>query len=278
MSGLRIIRPDDADEALALASVDDPGVSLYAGGVHLAPSLIDGIDGIRTLIDVKHLPEMRVVRLEDGKLCVGAAVTHRGLGHAVGVEDRFPTLASGIFRLGNPRVRATGTVGGNLATRASESDLGMLLTAYGGRVVALTITGEVTYPVERWRDPPHRHGLLLRVEIPTDSPPRERSYQRFPAHGTPVAAAVGIGADPGGSTGLEVLVGCAGGPPTRIAVDDLMDGSGGLDLGGSDELRRRVTAQIEAVDAPTASARFRRHLASVLAERALAAVSPIKGR
>ena len=66
-------------------------------------------------------------------MSIGAAVTHRRLSDHPAVREHLPTLAAAASRVGNARVRSTGTVGGNLCFAEPRSDLGCVLVALGRR-------------------------------------------------------------------------------------------------------------------------------------------------
>lgn len=269
MTPLRILRPSDADEALRMREESAPDAWFYSGGVELVPMLRRRVSRPQTLIDVKHLPEARRVRVGADSVRVGAAVTHWALADSPVVGAELPAIARGLFTLGNPRVRATGTVGGNLASARSESDLGMLLTAYGATIEAVDTDGPCPYPAEIWTTPPRPEALVVGVEIPRPPADHLGAYRRFPRYGAPVAAAVALRL----ADGVRITVGSAGGGPLTIHASEL-----GLDEhdhpASPRRLRELVEQRLEVAGTSEASAPYRQHLAWVMATRAFQAIRP----
>lgn len=132
---LGLVRPYDLDGVLAAVDYDH---APYAGGTELVPAMGLGLRRPAAIVDLKRVEALKGIEVdaEARIVTIGAAVTHRRLVDHPGVREHLPTLAAAASRVGNARVRSTGTVGGNLCFAEPRSDLGCVL-------MALSATAEV---------------------------------------------------------------------------------------------------------------------------------------
>ena len=106
----------------------------YAGGTELVPAMALGLRRPSAIVDLKRVAALNRIEVDSADariVTVGAAVTHRRLSDHPAVQEHLPTLAGAASRVGNARVRSTGTVGGNLCFAEPRSDLGCVLVALG---------------------------------------------------------------------------------------------------------------------------------------------------
>jgi carbon-monoxide dehydrogenase medium subunit len=110
------IRPKSVAEAVEAHGGED--CRYLGGGQSLLAALKLRLAQPSALIDVARLPELSGMRLEAGRLIVGAAVTHETL---AGQSD-IPALAQLAGSIGDLQVRNMGTLGGALANADPASD------------------------------------------------------------------------------------------------------------------------------------------------------------
>lgn len=146
-SAFAMVAPGSVEEALADLERLGPNACLYAGGVELAMLLSTGVLQAEYLIDVKRVPGLNRLEWDDGAVRIGATATHAEVAADPGVRERLPLLANAESRLGNIRVRALGTIGGNLSLRYSHSDLLPPLLVHEATVVMATGAGTEELPV-----------------------------------------------------------------------------------------------------------------------------------
>ena len=85
-------RPGGAEEACALlATLGDDAVA-YAGGTELLLLMKEGLLRPRHLVDVKRIPGFDRLAVEDGRVAIGATVTHRALERSTTVRDACPVV------------------------------------------------------------------------------------------------------------------------------------------------------------------------------------------
>ena len=144
---LGLVRSDDLDEVLAAVDHDH---APYAGGTELVPAMGLGLRRPVAIVDLKRVEALNRIDVDAGAgaVTIGAAVTHRRLSDHTSVREHLPTLAATASRVGNARVRSTGTVGGNLCFAEPRSDLGCVLVALGAAAEARSDRGVRTLSID----------------------------------------------------------------------------------------------------------------------------------
>ena len=221
------------------------------------------------LIDLKRLPALRAIERDGEVLSVGALATHAEIAASPVIREFLSPLATLCNEIANPRVRSSGTIGGNLCFAEPRADPPTLLAALGAGLILLSpekerrlAAGEfITGPLETVR---HQNELLTRVEIPLHA--RGVRYERVVfGHRTIAGAAAFLGA-PG--TGIWIG-GVTMHPMALIETQAVLD----EDAADAPALRTAIARDIAAldiVDDEDASAVYRRHLAETVALRAIA--------
>jgi aerobic carbon-monoxide dehydrogenase medium subunit len=252
----------------------------YGGGVKLVPLIRDRQSDVTALVDVKALSDLHDVAASGGAVRIGAAVRHAEL--ATAVRSRLPMLAEAEARLGNPRVRSQGTIGGNLCFADPVSDPVAPLLVYDAEVTLASAAGERTLPLPEFLTGPfqtaRRPGeILSAVRARALEPGWLQSYQRIERFGRPVAtAAVARQLTDGVLTAIRMAVGCAGQRPRRL--DELERGLTGLAAGQARAFiagaRDYLTRVLGPRDDLFGSAAYKTHLAIVLLTRAVDGEQP----
>ena len=115
-------RPSSLPEVFELMQRHGEDASVYAGGTELLVALKARVLHYPHLIDLKGVPGLAEIRLEDDELVIGALATH----HRVASDPLVVRIAPAYARLSgevaNIRVRCTGTIGGNLCFGEPHAD------------------------------------------------------------------------------------------------------------------------------------------------------------
>lgn len=128
----RVLRPRNLDELWeALAR---PGAVPLAGGTDLLVWRRAGRVDPELMVSLQDLEALRGVTLEGATLRLGAMETHAGLLKNPLVRERVPAVHAALRVLGSPLVRASATLGGNVATASPGGDVLPPLVAYGAEV------------------------------------------------------------------------------------------------------------------------------------------------
>jgi carbon-monoxide dehydrogenase medium subunit len=126
----------------AVGLLEDPEAKILAGGHSLLPLMKLRLAQPRLLVDIGRIPGLSYVRSEDGVLAIGAMTTYRELQLSQEVHNRAPVLAEAAHEVGDPQVRAKGTLAGALAHADPAGDLPAVALALGGTIRAVGPGGE----------------------------------------------------------------------------------------------------------------------------------------
>ena len=229
-----ISQPASATEASETIARHDGAAALYAGGTELLLAMKEGVLAYEHLVDVKTIPGLDELRLENGELWIGAAVTHTQIEHQPVVLERLPALADVERRVANPRVRATGTLAGNLCFAEPHSDPATLLLCLDARVVIAGAAGQRTagldeFLVGAYETSLDEGELVTHVVVPIPPPNWRIAYEKFGIHERPtLGLAVVLEMADGGESvqSARAAVGCVGPTPRRSAeAERLLAGS-----------------------------------------------------
>ncbi|WP_299966008.1 xanthine dehydrogenase family protein subunit M [uncultured Roseobacter sp.] len=95
----------------AVSAMGREEAQALGGGQTLIPTLKQRLASPSVLVSLSKISEMKgVCTGEDGALCIGGATVHAAV-----AKDGFAGLAGLASRIGDPAVRARGTIGGSLA-------------------------------------------------------------------------------------------------------------------------------------------------------------------
>jgi carbon-monoxide dehydrogenase medium subunit len=270
-------RPATVEEATDLLDRYGDAAALYCGGTELLLLLKLGFASFSHLVDLKGIEELRGVRMEDGALVIGAAVTHRTLERHPLVRERLPALAAMERRIANIRVRSAGTFGGNLCFCDPHSDPATFLLALdgavdcrrgGGRPRRLAVSELVVGPYQTALEPGE---VLTAVRVPIPPPGSAIVHEKLAFHERPAVTVTCLARAAGGLVAeARVAVGSVGPRPLRVAEAERL--LIGLDAERPDERALEEAAAAAAaacapVEDANGSVEYKRHLVSVLVRR-----------
>lgn len=255
-----LARPETLEEALSLLSEERVP---YCGGTELLLAMKIGLHRPDALVDLKPIVELRGVRLDAGELVIGATTTHQRLATDPVLREHLPLLAAVEKRVGNARVRAQGSIGGNLCFAEPKSDVSTALIALDASVTLtsssaqrrLSVRDLIEGAYDAAREPDE---LLVDIRVPLTSG-RRSAYVKFQVTERPT---VGVAVVEDASTGAcRVVVGAVGEVPYV------------RDYAGRDAVQAaELAAELDPIADLTGSVRYKRHVAAVFIDRALAAL------
>jgi carbon-monoxide dehydrogenase medium subunit len=185
-------RASSVDEASDLLGRFGDDAVAIAGGTELLLVLKLGFGEYGHLVDLRGIPELTGIKLEQGVIEIGAAVTHREIERSPLVREHVPALAEMERAVANIRVRTAGTLGGNLCFSDPHSDPATFLLAAGAQAVVRR-GGEPprVLPMEEFLRGPYETALaegdlLISVHVPatvagTGIAHRKLSFRERPA-------------------------------------------------------------------------------------------------
>src|SRR5438045_4157850 len=112
--------PSTLDEALSLLA--QPDSKILAGGHSLLPLMKLRLAQPSLLVDIGRIPGLSYVKREDGYLAIGAMTTYREIEQSSDVQQAAPVLAEAVHEVGDPQVRAKGTLAGALEHADAAGD------------------------------------------------------------------------------------------------------------------------------------------------------------
>ncbi len=132
--------PRSLNEALKLIREEDAKV--LAGGHSLIPLMKLGFASPESLIDIGKLEELQAIEETNGVLTVGSCVSYRVLFESEMVKSYVPLLSKVASQVGDPQVRARGTVGGSLVHGDPASDIAGAILALDATVELVSLNGK----------------------------------------------------------------------------------------------------------------------------------------
>jgi carbon-monoxide dehydrogenase medium subunit len=276
LSRFEIHQPASALEASQMLAHYGEDAGIYAGGTELLLAMKHQALSYRHLIDLKVVPGLASIQVRNGSLEIGATSTHRSVERSGLVRQNQPALAEMESQVANVRVRATGTLGGNLCFAEPHSDPATLLLVLGGGVKVESAAGAREIPVGELVAGAYASNLLpgeilTKITVPCAKPNHRAGYMKFQVHERPT---LGLGLwletlDEGRTFAFaRVAVGCVCPFPTRgLDAEKLLTGSRG-------EVEKRLPDAADAmadvanlIDDHEGSAEYKRHLIHVFLRR-----------
>jgi carbon-monoxide dehydrogenase medium subunit len=268
-------RPHTVAAAARLRVELGESAALYAGGTELVLAMKLGVLAYDHLIDVKRIEALHGISREDGTLRIGAAVTHR----AIETDPRVPVALAELTRnVANVRVRAAGTLAGNLAFAEPHADPPALLIALGARVRLASPDAQRELTLEEFIAGPYEtelgaDELIEAVLVPVHDDVRA-AYRKFQVLERPAVGVAAVGRIEHGvfAEAPTVVVGAVDERPVRVPSDELA-GAACDDPGALEALAAAARAAVDPVDDLSGSAEYKRHLTGVLAQRTVRALA-----
>ncbi|MGZ3672936.1 MAG: FAD binding domain-containing protein [Ktedonobacterales bacterium] len=272
--------PSSLAEALQLLGQSNGGeVKVLAGGQSLLPLIKLRLAEPATLVDMRNVTELKGISEEGNGVVIGAMTTYFQAIDSPVVQKRCPLIIQALRQVGDPQVRARGTIGGSLAHADPAGDLPAVALALDAEMRTTGPNGQRSIAAPDFfvdmlttaLDPAE---VLTAVKFTaTDQPMTGTAYakHRHPASGyavVGVAAVIRLGAD-GACQEAHIAITGAGTHATRAqAVENALVGKQ-LDESTVTSACAAAPDGLDLMDDSYASADFRAHLTRVMAKRAI---------
>jgi carbon-monoxide dehydrogenase medium subunit len=271
-------RAASLDDALILLA-EHPQAKPLAGGQSLIPAMNFRLSRPEALIDLNAVRELASIQATaGGELLIGAMTRHATVERSADVQRLAPLLAEAMPHVAHPQIRNRGTLGGSLAHADPSAELPAVMLALNATFVVRSRARErrvdaVDFFTGLFVTALDPGELLIAVEIP---PRAARSGHAFlevaRRHGD--FALAGVAAE----LSLDATGRIASARVGLLSVGDrpVLASSTAALVGREptpETFASAADAVREEVDPPSdihADARYRRHLAGVLTQRALA--------
>ena len=267
-------RPRSVAETLDTLARLGEDAEVLAGGQSLVPLMSMRLSSPEHVVDVNHVPGLAEVEVQPDVVRVGALVRHSGLEHHAAAYDAAPLLRQALRLVAHPTIRNRGTSVGSLVHGDPAAELPAVLLLLDGSVTLESADGTRDVQAAEFFVGP------MQTQVRTGELAVCATFRRVPSGSGSAFVEVarrqgdyalcGVGAVVSGtpsslSAARVALITVAAGPVLVDLADGLADGV--LDPVA---VRAAVDAAIDPETDIHASADYRRHLAHVLVERALA--------
>ena len=272
-----IHQPQDVKEASEMLGHYGERGRLYAGGTELLLAMKHDLLRYEHLVDAKTIPGLSKIELTDSTIRIGALATHRSIENSSLVKEKLPVMTEMERNVANVRVRATGTLGGNLCFAEPHSDPAALLLALqakarvqgGGGERVLEMHEFIVGAYETTLGPDE---LLTGIDVPVLTPTQRAVYLKFQIHERPtLGLALVLDLDDSGQiiNKARAAVGSVSVMPCRSdQADSLLVGSKNQVEKKLGDAAQVLAAAADPVDDLEGSADYKRHLIGVFLRRA----------
>lgn len=272
--------PSSLGEALQLLGQSGGGeVKVLAGGQSLLPLIKLRLAEPATLVDIRNVAELKGISEEGDGVTIGAMTTYFQAIDSPIVQKRCPLIIQALRQVGDPQVRARGTIGGSLAHADPAGDLPAVALALDAEMRVTGPNGQRAIAVRDFfvdllTTALQPTEVLTAVKFTaTDQPMTGTAYakHRHPASGyavTAVAAVIRLAGD-GACQEARIGVTGAGSHAVRaLAVEQALIGKQ-LDEATVTSACAAAADGLDLLDDSYASSEFRAHLTRVMAKRAI---------
>ena len=257
-------RAETQEDVQPLLEASQDG-KIIAGGMTLLPTMKQRLAAPSDLIDIAGIQQLNGITEVKGGVNIGAVTTHASVARSALIAERLPALSELAAHIGDPAVRNRGTIGGSIANADPAAD-------YPAAIVALnavihtnqrTIAGDEFF-VDLFETALQENELVTSVTFPV---PDKAHYMKFPNPASRyaiVGVMVAVFKD-------EVRVAVTGAGSSVFRVGEM-----------ETALQNAFTPDaIESIKYPDeelnsdihASAEYRAHLITVMARRAVTALT-----
>ncbi len=274
---MRYEAPRTLEEATAMLAAG--GARVLAGGTDLLVQLRSGMVEPDLVVDIKRIPGMTEIAVDDGGWRIGAAVSAAALAGHGGVRRAWPGVVESVELIGSTQIQGRATMAGNLCNASPAADSVPAMIAAGAVVRIAGPGGTVRdVPVEEVATAPGRTSLtagelVVSVFLPPPEAATGDAYLRLiPRTEMDIAvagAAVSVVLDGNGRCArARVVLGAVG--PRALAVPRGADALVGtaLDDTALAALAAAASAAARPIDDKRGTAAYRTKVAGVLARRA----------
>jgi carbon-monoxide dehydrogenase medium subunit len=275
---MRYEAPESLNGAVALLAGATGDARVLAGGTDLLVQMRADVVDPDLIVDIKKIPETRVVTEEKGGWRIGAAVTGAELKEHPKLKQVWPGVVEAANLIGSTQVQGRATLGGNLCNGSPAADSVPALIAAGAVATLVGPKGTRDLPVEDVMLGPRKLALtkgeiVVSFLLPPRAPRSADAYLRFIPRTEMDIAVVGVGVsltvDTAGTiTAARVSLGAVAARVLLVAEAAQAIVGSRLDEAAQARLAAAARAACRPIDDKRGTIEFRVDVAGVLARRA----------
>lgn len=271
------VRAESAEHAVqALAAAGGDG-KVIAGGQSLMPMMNFRLVKPSVLVDINRIPGLDAVQMRGDRLALGALVRHRMTATDVLVAQHIPVLHHAMKHVAHLTVRNRGTFCGSVCHADPAAEMPMMSLLLNGIVHIVSPRGDRTLAAQDFfvgslvtaLEPDE---LVTEIELDMLPAGTGWGFEEFARrHGDYALAAVVVTMQrrDGVASDVRVALMGVGEMPMRVPQIEAMLEGCAIDAKLIDEAVGALRTELEPNSDLNASADYRRHLAGVLARRAM---------
>lgn len=270
--------PSTVDETLALLARHGDECKILAGGQSLVPLMNFRLARPGRLIDINGVDSLGHIKVDNGRLLLGAMTRHAHVERSNDIAARWPLLHEAIGWVGHSQIRNRGTVGGSVAHADPAAELPAAFAALDARFHVLSRRGP---RVLRWDElfvsefttalAPDE--LLTAVEVPAQDPSTGTAIVEFARRHGDFAlggAAVTINLARDGTCAAVAIALLSAGPrPVRAEAAERALAGARVDEAAIKQASAEAVTGLRPTSDLHGSTEYRIKLLQVMAERAL---------
>ena len=228
--------PSTLAEAAALLAQSEGMGRILAGGQSLMPAMNLRLSKPSRLIDLRKIPGLGDISIQQGKVHFGALVRHAQI---IGNEDlntRIPIFREAGLCIAHATIREHGTIGGSLALADPAAEWATVMSLLGARVHAVSTAGDRWVPIEEffvsyYTTALDENEIIVGVEVPIPARSTSYGFSEFSRQAGAFAlamVAVSMEVQGGATRNLKAWIGGCAARPQRVPLDGV-EGSLPLD-------------------------------------------------
>jgi len=264
--------PECLDDALTLAQRFADDCLFFAGGTEAMVGMKERVIDAGHVINLKRIQGLRELRAEDGRLVIGALITHQEIADSPLVRNMLPGVAALSDQIANIRVRSAGTLAGNLCFAEPNADPPPMLAALDAHVELLGPQGLRQVPVRDFFEGPYDTvradtECMTNIVIPVADGCRS-AYRKMAFLNRPSAGVAAVRTSADDAPAWEVWAGSITGMPQRLDhVCAYLNDHDAVDKAQLMHAAAQDMAPLDVMEGVYGSAAYRKHLVAVLAVR-----------
>lgn len=272
------LAPETVQEVVAALAEHGPEAKILAGGQSLIPLLSFRLARPTALVDVNRVTGLDYLRWDDGEVRIGALTRHRAVEQDAETSRRCAMVLEALSVVGHVAIRNRGTVGGSMAHADPAAEWPALAVALGAELTITGPSGSRRLTAEDFflgfmTTALAPDEMLTEIRLPLPPPGAGTAFVEFARRHGDYAQAGACAALQLGSSGVEGaqigLLGVGMTPLRAVSAEQALVG----EAPGPEVFARaaQLAAEtMEPLDDVHADADYKRHLGTVMVERALA--------
>jgi len=138
-------RASSVADAVKLMKKAEDG-KYVSGGMTLIPAMKQRLAAPSDLVDLRHVPELKGIKVSGRNVTIGGGVTHAEVATSEKLKAVCPALCHLAAHIGDPHVRHMGTIGGSIANNDPSADYPAAMLALDATI----LTDKREIPAEKF--------------------------------------------------------------------------------------------------------------------------------